>query len=144
MVVDADALNIVSTNVSILKNCRGPRLLTPHPGEMKRLAGNQKNSRTELAEKFTGEFPITLLLKGSRTIVAEKGKFISYNTTGNPGMATGGMGDVLTWGVRCLTRPKSFAFRRLPASGRGPVAAPPRSQYSTTAKVSSHSCLAMC
>jgi len=96
MVVDADALNIVSTNVSILKNCRGPRLLTPHPGEMKRLAGNQNNSRTELAEKFTGEFPITLLLKGSRTIVAEKGKFISYNTTGNPGMATGGMGDVLT------------------------------------------------
>jgi NAD(P)H-hydrate epimerase len=96
MVVDADALNIVSTNVSILKNCRGPRLLTPHPGEMKRLAGDQKISRTELAEKFTGEFPITLLLKGSRTIVAEKGKFISYNSTGNPGMATGGMGDVLT------------------------------------------------
>ena len=52
--------------------------------------------RTELAEKFTGEFPITLLLKGSRTIVAEKGKFISYNTTGNPGMATAGTGDVLT------------------------------------------------
>jgi ADP-dependent NAD(P)H-hydrate dehydratase / NAD(P)H-hydrate epimerase len=96
MVVDADALNIVSTNVSILRNCRGPRLLTPHPGEMKRLAGNQTISRTELAEKFTAEFPITLLLKGSRTIVAEKGKFISYNTTGNPGMATGGMGDVLT------------------------------------------------
>jgi hydroxyethylthiazole kinase-like uncharacterized protein yjeF len=96
MVVDADALNIVSTNVSILRNCRGPRLLTPHPGEMKRLAGNQTISRSELAEKFTAEFPITLLLKGSRTIVAEKGKFISYNTTGNPGMATGGMGDVLT------------------------------------------------
>jgi len=96
MVVDADALNIVSTNVSILKNCRGPRLLTPHPGEMKRLADIQKISRTELAKKFTSEFPITLLLKGSRTIVAEKGKFISYNTTGNPGMATGGMGDVLT------------------------------------------------
>jgi NAD(P)H-hydrate epimerase len=63
---------------------------------MKRLAGNQKISRTELAKKFTREFPITLLLKGSRTIVAEKGKRISYNTTGNPGMATGGMGDVLT------------------------------------------------
>jgi NAD(P)H-hydrate epimerase len=96
MVVDADALNIVSTNVGILKNCRGPRLLTPHPGEMKRLAGNLKISRTELTKKFTSEFPITLLLKGSRTIVAEEGKFISYNTTGNPGMATGGMGDVLT------------------------------------------------
>jgi ADP-dependent NAD(P)H-hydrate dehydratase / NAD(P)H-hydrate epimerase len=96
MVVDADALNIISANVSILKNCRGPRLLTPHPGEMKRLAGDQKNSRAELARKFTSEFPVTLLLKGSRTVIAESGKRISYNTTGNPGMATGGMGDVLT------------------------------------------------
>jgi hydroxyethylthiazole kinase-like uncharacterized protein yjeF len=96
MVVDADALNIISANVSILRNCRGPRLLTPHPGEMKRLAGDQKISRAELARKFTSEFPVTLLLKGSRTVVAERGKRISYNTTGNPGMATGGMGDVLT------------------------------------------------
>jgi ADP-dependent NAD(P)H-hydrate dehydratase / NAD(P)H-hydrate epimerase len=96
MVVDADALNIISANVSILKNCRGPRLLTPHPGEMKRLAGDQKISRAELARKFTSEFPVTLLLKGSRTVIAESGKRISYNTTGNPGMATGGMGDVLT------------------------------------------------
>src|SRR5438093_1351278 len=95
MVVDADALNIISANVSILKNCRGPRLLTPHPGEMKRLAGDQKISRAELAGKFTSEFPVTLLLKGSRTVVAESGKRISYNTTGNPGMATGGMGVLI-------------------------------------------------
>src|SRR5262249_10115217 len=53
MVVDADALNIISTEVSILKNCRGPRLLTPHPGEMKRLAGDQRISRVELAQRFT-------------------------------------------------------------------------------------------
>ena len=109
---------------------------------MKRLAGNQKNSRTELAEKFTSEFPITLLLKGSRTIVAEKGKFISYNTTGNPGMATGGMGDVLT-GVCLPYSPKIFRLSTLPASAPGPVAAPPRFQYSK-AKVSSRFCLAMC
>ena len=96
MVVDADALNLISREVSILKNCRGPRLLTPHPGEMKRLAGDRKISRAELAKNFTAEFPVTLLLKGSRTVVAENGKRISYNTTGNPGMATGGMGDVLT------------------------------------------------
>jgi len=63
---------------------------------MKRLAGDQKSSRAELAKRFTSEFPVTLLLKGSRTVVAESGKSISYNTTGNPGMATGGMGDVLT------------------------------------------------
>jgi NAD(P)H-hydrate epimerase len=77
---------------------------------MKRLAGNQKNSRTELAEKFTSEFPITLLLKGSRTIIAEKGKFISYNTTGNPGMATGGMGDVLTGVCSALLAQNLSAF----------------------------------
>jgi NAD(P)H-hydrate epimerase len=63
---------------------------------MKRLAGDQKLSRAEIARKFTNEFPVTLLLKGSRTVVAEKGSRLSYNTTGNPGMATGGMGDVLT------------------------------------------------
>jgi ADP-dependent NAD(P)H-hydrate dehydratase / NAD(P)H-hydrate epimerase len=110
MVVDADALNLISTDVSILKNCRGPRLLTPHPGEMKRLAGDQKNSRAELAKKFTSEFPVTLLLKGSRTVVAEKGKLVSYNTTGNPGMATGGMGDVLTGVCAALLAQKLSLF----------------------------------
>src|SRR5437588_11931774 len=110
MVVDADALNIISADVSILKNCRGPRLLTPHPGEMKRLAGDQKIARAELARKFTSEFPVTLLLKGSRTIVAEKGKLISYNTTGNPGMATGGMGDVLSGVCAALLAQKLSPF----------------------------------
>lgn len=110
MVVDADALNVISTEVSILKNCRGPRLLTPHPGEMKRLAGDQKVSRSELAKNFTAEFPVTLLLKGSRTVVAENGKRISYNTTGNPGMATGGMGDVLTGVCTALIAQKLSLF----------------------------------
>jgi NAD(P)H-hydrate epimerase len=110
MVVDADALNIISTEVSILKNCRGPRLLTPHPGEMKRLAGDHKISRGELAKTFTAEFPVTLLLKGSRTVVAENGKRISYNTTGNPGMATGGMGDVLTGVCAALIAQKLSLF----------------------------------
>ena len=110
MVIDADALNIISTEVSILKNCRGPRLLTPHPGEMKRLAGDRKVSRAELAKNFTAEFPVTLLFKGSRTIVAESGKRISYNTTGNPGMATGGMGDVLTGVCAALIAQKLSSF----------------------------------
>jgi ADP-dependent NAD(P)H-hydrate dehydratase / NAD(P)H-hydrate epimerase len=110
MVIDADALNIISADAGILKNGRGPRLLTPHPGEMKRLAGDQKISRAGLARKFTSEFPITLLLKGSRTIVAEAGKLISYNTTGNPGMATGGMGDVLTGVCAALLAQKLSPF----------------------------------
>lgn len=96
MVVDADGLNILSGRTEVLKSCRGPRLLTPHPGEMKRLMPQQSVSRLETARRFTSEFPVTLLFKGSRTIVAEKGAGVSYNSTGNPGMATGGMGDVLT------------------------------------------------
>jgi NAD(P)H-hydrate epimerase len=96
MVLDADALNIVSEKNSVLRRCKGERLLTPHPGEMKRLFPKEKESRARTAMKFCDRFPVTLLLKGSRTIVAERGRPLSYNTTGNPGMATGGMGDVLT------------------------------------------------
>jgi NAD(P)H-hydrate epimerase len=96
MVVDADGLNILSEEVEILKRCAGPRLLTPHPGEMKRLLDPGKMSRAGAARNFTDLFPVTLLLKGARTIVSERGRPLSYNSTGNPGMATGGMGDVLT------------------------------------------------
>ncbi len=96
MVVDADALNVLSGKTSVLKKCKGPRLLTPHPGEMKRLLKTGKETRAQIAKHFCSKFPVTLLFKGSRTIVAERDRPFSYNTTGNPGMATGGMGDVLT------------------------------------------------
>jgi hydroxyethylthiazole kinase-like uncharacterized protein yjeF len=96
MVIDADGLNILSGKTSVLRHCKGERLLTPHPGEMKRLFPDQKKPRAELATKFCDRFPVTLLLKGSRTIVSEHDRPLSYNTTGNPGMATGGMGDILT------------------------------------------------
>ena len=96
MVLDADGLNIVSEKISVLRRCKGKRLLTPHPGEMKRLFPEDQQSRGKTATKFCDRFPVTLLLKGSRTIVAERGQPLSYNTTGDPGMATGGMGDVLT------------------------------------------------
>ena len=96
MVVDADGLNTLSSNIETLQAVKGPRLLTPHPGEMKRLFPNERGSRAEIASRFCDDYRVTLLLKGSRTIVAEAGRPLSYNTTGNPGMATGGMGDVLT------------------------------------------------
>ena len=96
MIVDADGLNIVAEKIDILRSCHGPRLLTPHPGEMQRLMDVGKMVRAGIARNFCDRFPITLLLKGSRTIICERGKPISYNTTGNPGMASGGMGDVLT------------------------------------------------
>jgi hydroxyethylthiazole kinase-like uncharacterized protein yjeF len=96
MVVDADGLNILAEEIEVLQRCRGPRLLTPHPGEMQRLFASGKMARAGIARSFCEQFPVTLLLKGSRTIVAQRDQPLSFNSTGNPGMATGGMGDVLT------------------------------------------------
>jgi NAD(P)H-hydrate epimerase len=96
MVVDADALNAVSTAVDTLHQCAGPRLLTPHPGEMSRLWATSGKSRVEIVQEFTAEFPVALLLKGSRTLLCQSGKPMAYNSTGTPGLATGGSGDVLT------------------------------------------------
>ena len=96
IVLDADGLNILSEKMSALRRCKGERLLTPHPGEMKRLFPDHKEPRAEIATKFCNRFAVTLLFKGSRTIAAQRDRPLSYNTTGNPGMATGGMGDILT------------------------------------------------
>ena len=96
MVVDADALNAVSIAVGKLHQCAGPRLLTPHPGEMSRLWATSSKSRIQIVREFTAEFPSALLLKGSRTLVGQSGKPMAYNSTGSPGLATGGSGDVLT------------------------------------------------
>lgn len=95
-VVDADALNALATDLSILNSCAGPRLLTPHPGEMERLFSQKGRTRREWAEQFVSNYPVTLLLKGARTVITEKDKPSVFNTTGNPGMGSGGMGDVLT------------------------------------------------
>ncbi len=97
MIVDADALNILSENIHLLERCAGPRLLTPHPGEMARLDPDSTHrSRRATVEAFMARWPHTLLLKGARTVIGQSGKPLSYNTTGTPGMATGGMGDTLT------------------------------------------------
>jgi NAD(P)H-hydrate epimerase len=97
-VIDADALNLLAgAGLDALAGCAGPRLLTPHPGEMGRLAtGMDGQERRAIVEGFTARWPVTLLLKGARTLVGTGGVRLTYNTTGNPGMASGGMGDVLT------------------------------------------------
>jgi NAD(P)H-hydrate epimerase len=97
MVLDADGLNILATEPAALESCAGERLLTPHPGEMARLDPESiGRPRRETVRAFTERYPVTLLLKGSRTLVGQLGCMFSYNTTGSPGMASGGMGDVLT------------------------------------------------
>lgn len=101
LVVDAEALNVLARNQALarLAGAPAPRLLTPHPGEMRRLAPELDPSslpRLEIARRFVGTHPVTLLYKGSRTLIAERNKPFFFNTTGHPGMATGGVGDVLT------------------------------------------------
>jgi NAD(P)H-hydrate epimerase len=102
-VLDADALNILSSNLDTLERCAGPRVLTPHPGEMARLdpAANDR-SRRQTVEAFTSRYPHVLLLKGCRTLVGQREQPLSYNTTGHPGMATGGVGDVTTGVIAAL------------------------------------------
>lgn len=103
LVVDADALNAIASNPDALLRAPAPRILTPHPGEMARIDPDSLNrSRTETVKAFTIRFPCTLLLKGSRTIVAQAGMPMSFNTTGTPGMAKGGNGDVLTGVIAAL------------------------------------------
>jgi NAD(P)H-hydrate epimerase len=96
-VIDADALNILSAgHMDLAASPAGPRLLTPHPGEMQRLFPQDGRTRRGWLEAFVAAHPVTLLLKGSRTIIGEAGSPPSLNSTGHPGMASGGMGDVLT------------------------------------------------
>jgi NAD(P)H-hydrate epimerase len=96
MVVDADALNVLSRR-GLPATFAGPRLLTPHPGEMARLfPESARLPRRTAAEQFVARHAVTLLLKGARTVIAEAGALTVFNTTGNPGMGSGGMGDALT------------------------------------------------
>lgn len=100
LVIDADGLNSLSSNVSLLKKTKTPKILTPHPGEMARLMQCKKEyiekNRTKCAQDFAKRYNCVLLLKGHRTVVAHPAKKIYINKTGNPGMATAGSGDVLT------------------------------------------------
>jgi NAD(P)H-hydrate epimerase len=95
-VIDADALNAISQDPSVLKKQPGPRLLTPHPLEMERLFLRNSRARRQWLEDFVAEYPVTLLLKGARTLIGDRGSPPAYNSTGHPGMASGGMGDTLT------------------------------------------------
>lgn len=101
-VIDADALNILAAKpVLLAKLAKGRTLvLTPHPGEMARLAAITvaavQANRMEVARGFARRTGVTLVLKGARTLIAHPDGRVAVNTTGNPGMAKGGSGDVLT------------------------------------------------
>jgi NAD(P)H-hydrate epimerase len=101
-VIDADALNILAAKpVPLAKLAKGRTVvLTPHPGEMARLAGmtvaEVQADRLKVARGFAERFAVTLVLKGARTLIAHPDGRVAVNTNGNPGMAKGGSGDLLT------------------------------------------------
>lgn len=100
LVLDADALNALSVNISILKETDTLKILTPHPGEMARLTSLSKkeieSNRKAISKEFSAKYNCILVLKGNNTIVACPSGKVYVNKSGNPGMATAGSGDVLT------------------------------------------------
>jgi ADP-dependent NAD(P)H-hydrate dehydratase len=113
LLLDADALNVLGKHPDVLRQRQRPTVLTPHPGEFGRLIGRSTHdvqaNRQPLAIAFARTFGIVLVLKGAGTIVTD-GRQVFVNTTGNPGMATGGSGDVLSGVVGALLAQGMQAF----------------------------------
>lgn len=99
-IIDADGINILSSNIELIRKTNAPLILTPHPREMARLCGTTteeiQSNRIKFAKKFAVEYRCFLVLKGSNTVIAAPDGKVFINTTGNSGLATGGSGDVLS------------------------------------------------
>ena len=100
-VLDADALNAMAGRVDLLRECKAPLILTPHPGEMARLEEHATSQminadRVGIATRFARARRVFVVLKGARTVIANPDGQVAICPTGNPGMATAGTGDVLT------------------------------------------------
>jgi len=104
--IDADGLNALAGQVKVLRSAKAPCIVTPHPGEMSRLTGESieaiEASRIGSALHFAEEEGVTVILKGARTVIATPKGDLFINTTGNPYMASGGMGDALSGIVAAL------------------------------------------
>jgi ADP-dependent NAD(P)H-hydrate dehydratase / NAD(P)H-hydrate epimerase len=100
IVLDADGLNAFAGRALELKAARKMLAVTPHPGEMARLVGSDskqiQSRRLEVARKAAADWNAFVILKGHQTVIAAPDGNVWINSTGNPGMATGGTGDVLT------------------------------------------------
>ncbi len=99
VIIDADGINSVSRDIEFIKQMKAPLVLTPHPKEFSRLSGwsvaEIESDRIGKAKSFATEYGVWLVLKGANTVVASPDGEIFVNVSGNPGMATGGSGDVL-------------------------------------------------
>ncbi len=100
VVLDADGLNCMANHLEVLRHMKSQAVLTPHPGEMSRLTGEAvsdiQRDRIGCARRFSQAHKVHLVLKGARTVIAHPDGTVHVNLAANPGMATGGMGDVLT------------------------------------------------
>ncbi len=100
LVIDADGLNVLAADISVFKEDSCSVVITPHPGEMARLTGLSieeiEADREGVAAKFAKEYGLVVVLKGHRTVIASPSGEVHVNEAGNSGMASGGMGDVLT------------------------------------------------
>ncbi len=108
MVIDADALNIISADMHLLQLVPENSILTPHPGEFKRLAGDWKDDLEKLQKQkeFSKNNKVVVVLKGANTSISTPEGKLHFNSTGNPGMAKGGSGDVLTGIIAALLAQK--------------------------------------
>ncbi len=95
VVLDADGINVLSGHKDILRDRTAPTILTPHMGEFQRIGGKKTTDTVQAAKDLALELGCIMLLKGHRTVITD-GKTCFVNETGNPGMATGGSGDVLS------------------------------------------------
>ena len=106
LVIDADGLNALKGHLKVLEACRGRAILTPHPGEFVRIFGGKLDDSDALRKKRALEMAekhgVVIVLKGHRTVIATSEGDCYINTTGNPGMATAGSGDVLTGVIAAL------------------------------------------
>jgi NAD(P)H-hydrate epimerase len=113
VVLDADGLNACQGQTERFRRRTSPLVLTPHPGEFARLADTDiptvQADRQQIAVRFAAEHGVVLLLKGRGTVVTD-GRRVWINPTGNPGMATGGAGDVLTGLIAALLAQGLAAF----------------------------------
>jgi hydroxyethylthiazole kinase-like uncharacterized protein yjeF len=100
VVLDADGLNALAGATECLRDAAGPLVLTPHPGECARLLGMSAETllaeRIPVVQKTAADWHLSLVLKMARTLVGDPAGGVAIVPTGNPGMATGGTGDVLT------------------------------------------------
>ncbi len=141
LVLDADVLNLLAENRQLLRLLPDDAILTPHPKEFQRLLGRGWQDDYEkiyFLQDFSQKYEVIVVLKGMHTAVALPNGEIHFNSTGNPGMATGGSGDVLTGVITALLAqgysPKDAAIIGVYEHGRaGDYAAAKRSQTSLIA-----------